>query len=225
VKEFDEALLSGAEPIVVAMDREVDVLFDRNRRQGGAEPEGEVLYRFAACPQVAGEVLAFLADRLKVQLREQGRRHDLVDAVFALGDDDLVRISARVAALARFLESDDGANLLAGYKRAASILKAEEKKGPLPTGAAVKAPGAPAEETALIDALKATEGPLSGALGAEDFAAAMRALAALRAPVDAFFDKVLVNSPVAAERDNRLRLLGEVRDAMGRVADFSQVTG
>jgi len=207
------------------MDREVDVLFDRTRRVRGAEPEGEAQYRFAPYPQVADEVLAFLAERLKVQLREQGQRHDLVDAVFALGDDDLVRITARVGALARFLATDDGANLLAGYKRAASILKAEEKKGALPTGPATKAAGAPREETALIVALKAAEAPVANALSAEDFAGAMRALAALRAPVDAFFDKVLVNSDVATERENRLRLLGQVRDAMGRVADFSQVTG
>jgi len=225
LKEFDEALLDGAPPIVVAMDREVDVLFDRTRRVAGAEPDGEELYRFAPYPQVADEVLAFLAERLKVQLRDQGQRHDLVDAVFALGDDDLVRIAARVGALARFLASDDGANLLAGYKRAASILKAEEKKGKLPTGPAAKAPGAAREELALIDALKSVEVPVANALAAEDFAGAMRALAALRAPVDAFFDKVLVNSEVAAERENRLRLLGQVRDAMGRVADFSQVTG
>jgi len=171
------------------------------------------------------DLLAFFADRLKVQLREEGQRHDLVDAVFALGDDDLVRIVARVQALGAFLATDDGANLLAGYKRAVNILRAEEKKGPLPTGVAAVLAGQPAEEAALIAARDTAEAALSAALAKEDFVAAMQALAALRAPVDAFFDKVLVNSDVEAERENRLRLLIQVRDAMGRVADFSQVTG
>lgn len=171
------------------------------------------------------ELLAFLADRLKVLLRDQGKRHDLVDAVFALGDDDLVRIVRRVEALDAFLTADDGANLLAGYRRAVNILKAEEKKGALPTGAATAQKGAPAEETALVGAVAHAGPTVAAALEAEDFAAAMSALASLRGPVDAFFDKVLVNSEVAAERDNRLRLLGQVRDLMSKVADFSQITG
>jgi glycyl-tRNA synthetase beta chain len=171
------------------------------------------------------ELLAFFADRLKVMLREQGKRHDLVDAVFALGDDDLVRIVARVEALGAFLTTEDGANLLAGYKRATNILKAEEKKGPLPDGSATRLADAPPEELALIDALLKTSPAVSAALEAEDFASAMRALAGLRAPVDAFFDKVLVNADDAAARANRLRLLSEVRGAMGRVADFSQISG
>jgi glycyl-tRNA synthetase beta chain len=171
------------------------------------------------------DLLAFFADRLKVQLREEGQRHDLVDAVFALGDDDLVRIVSRVQALGGFLTTEDGANLLAGYKRAVNILRAEEKKGPLPQGEPADMAGAPPEEAALVQAVSALEPRLATLLQAEDFAGAMRALAGLRAPVDAFFDKVLVNSTVAEERDNRLRLLAKVRDAMGRVADFSQVTG
>ncbi|HEY8571099.1 glycine--tRNA ligase subunit beta [Phenylobacterium sp.] len=174
---------------------------------------------------VSDDLLAFFADRLKVQLREEGQRHDLVDAVFALGDDDLVRIVARVKALGGFLGTDDGKNLLAGYKRAVNILRAEEKKGALPTGEPAEMPGAPAEETALVQAVGRVESAVDQALAQEDFEGAMRELAGLRGPVDAFFDKVLVNSEVAAERDNRLRLLARVRDAMGRVADFSQVTG
>jgi len=174
---------------------------------------------------LTNELLLFFADRLKVSLREQGKRHDLVDAVFALGDDDLVRIVARVEALDGFLRTDDGANLLAGYKRAVNILKAEEKKGALPSGQAQRLANAPAEETALLAALKAAEPKVQAALEAEDFTAAMTALAALRAPVDAFFEKVLVNSTVPEERDNRLKLLGNVRDAMGRVADFSLISG
>lgn len=171
------------------------------------------------------ELKPFFADRLKVLLRDQGRRHDLVDAVFALGDDDLVRIVARVEALDGFLTTEDGANLLAGYKRATNILRPEEKKGPLPQGAAVALAGAPAEEAALIAALAEAGPTVERSLAGEDFAGAMRALAGLRAPVDAFLDKVLVNSDDVAERDNRLRLLIQVRDAMGRVADFSQISG
>ncbi len=171
------------------------------------------------------EVRTFFADRLKVLLRDQGRRHDLVDAVFALGDDDLVRIVARVEALEAFLKTEDGVNLLAGYKRAVNILKAEEKKGALPGAAAQALPGAPEQETALLAALAAAEPKVAAVVAAEDFAGAMQALAALRAPVDAFFDKVLVNDPDPAVRANRLSLLIQVRAAMGRVADFSLIAG
>jgi glycyl-tRNA synthetase beta chain len=169
---------------------------------------------------------AFFADRLTVLLRDQGRRHDLVAAVFALGDDDLVRIVRRVEALSDFLATEDGANLLAGYKRASNILRAEEKKGPLPEGMVETGlPGQPAEETALAFATAAAATEVDAALDREDFAAAMAALARLRAPVDAFFTAVMVNSEVPAERENRLKLLGQVRGVMGRVADFGQVAG
>ncbi|NBB52578.1 glycine--tRNA ligase subunit beta [Rhizobium sp. CRIBSB] len=172
------------------------------------------------------DVLAFFADRLKVLLRDQGKRHDLVDAVFALGDDDLVRIVRRVEALDAFLSTDDGANLLAGYKRASNILKAEEKKGPLPTGMVETGlAGQPEAETALVFAAAAAATAVDTALDTEDFAAAMTALAALRAPVDAFFTGVMVNSDVPAERENRLKLLGQVRTVMGRVADFGMIAG
>lgn len=173
---------------------------------------------------LGGDLLAFFADRLKVALKDQGKRGDLVDAVFALGDDDLVRIVSRVEALTTFLATEDGTNLLQGYKRAANILKAEEKKGPLPTGEPSRV-AEPAEEGALFDALAALDPKLDAALAAEDFTGAMTALAAVRAPVDAFFVGVLVNSDIPAERDNRLRLLQQVQSAMGRVADFSLVTG
>jgi glycyl-tRNA synthetase beta chain len=172
------------------------------------------------------DLLPFFADRLKVLLRDQGKRHDLVDAVFALGDDDLVRIVRRVEALDGFLATDDGANLLAGYKRASNILKAEEKKGAVPTGEVrTGLPGQPEQETALALAAAAAATAVDAALETEDFAAAMTALSRLRAPVDAFFDKVMVNSDVAEERDNRLKLLGQVRSVMGRVADFGMVGG
>lgn len=176
--------------------------------------------------RVASDLLVFFADRLTVLLRDQGQRHDLVAAVFALGDDDLVRIVRRVEALAAFLATDDGANLLAGYKRASNILKAEEKKGPLPEGAvATGLANQPAEETALAFAAAAAASAVDAALETEDFAAAMTALAALRGPVDAFFTGVMVNSDVAEERENRLKLLGQVRGVMGRVADFGQIAG
>ena len=172
------------------------------------------------------DLLAFFADRLKVLLRDQGQRHDLVDAVFALGDDDLVRIVRRVEALSAFLATDDGANLLAGYKRATNILRAEAKKGELPTGMVQTGlPGQPEAETTLAFAVGAARTAVDIALDGEDFAAAMTALARLRAPVDAFFDGVMVNSEVPAERENRLKLLGQVRDVMGRVADFGQIAG
>ena len=171
-------------------------------------------------------ILAFIQDRLTVLLRDRGQRHDLVAAVFALGDDDLVRIVRRVEALAAFLATDDGANLLAGYKRASNILRAEEKKGPLPTGMVQTGlPNQPEAETTLAFAVGAARTAVEAALETEDFAAAMTALARLRAPVDRFFDDVLVNSDILAERENRLKLLGQVRDVMGQVADFGQIAG
>jgi len=183
---------------------------------GSRDPEAEKGIR---------ELLAFFADRLKVTLKDQGKRHDLVDAVFALGDDDLVRIVARVEALDGFLKTDDGKTLMAGYKRASNILKAEEKKGWKAEGDRVLLDDASAPEVQLHDALRMVEPALASALAAEDFTAAMRELAGLRGPVDAFLDGVFVNSEVAAERDNRLKTLAAVRDAMGQVADFSLIGG
>lgn len=174
----------------------------------------------------ASDAVSFFADRLTVLLRDRGQRHDLVAAVFALGDDDLVRIVRRVEALAAFLATDDGANLLAGYKRASNILRAEEKKGSVPTGMVQTGlPNQPEAETTLAFAVGAARTAVEAALETEDFAAAMTALARLRAPVDRFFDDVLVNSDVPAERENRLKLLGQVRDVMGQVADFGQIAG
>lgn len=176
--------------------------------------------------ELAAEVLEFFADRLKVLLREGGRRHDLVDAVFAQGDDDLVRIVTRVEALDSFLGTEDGANLLAGYRRAVNILKAETAKtGERYDGAAINRSGAPNEERALMDALSAIRGEFDARLKAEDFNGAMAQLATLRAPVDRFFDAVLVNDPDPVVRKNRLQLLAEVRAVMNRVADFSLVAG
>jgi glycyl-tRNA synthetase beta chain len=174
-------------------------------------------------------LLDFFADRLKVQQREAGVRHDLIDAVFALGgEDDLVRLLARVKALQAFVTTEDGANLLAGYKRAANILRIEEKKeapAPLSRPSPTSDEGVQAEEAALIAALDSAEPAAASAVAAEDFAGAMSALARLRAPIDAFFDKVTVNDADPAKRAARLALLGRIRDAVHRVADFSKIEG
>ena len=172
-------------------------------------------------------LIAFFADRLKVLLREEGKRHDLVDAVFALGDDDLVRIVRRVEALSAFLATEDGASLLAGYRRAANILRAEAKKTPVEDFALNPQPGAMVEpqEMALQTTLATVQGQVAEALEREDYAHAMRVFSHLRAPVDAFFEHVLVNASDPALRLNRLRLLSGVRDTANRIADFSRVGG
>ena len=200
-------------------------------------------------------MLDFFADRLKVQQREAGVRHDLIDAVFALGgEDDLVRLLARVRALQAFVGTEDGANLHAGYKRAANILRKEDWRGlegeiartgeedPL---AAVDDPDLapviaakmdekhakhlsytpePAEKE-LIDALDSAEPEAARAIAAEDFEAAMQALAGLRSPIDRFFDSVTVNDEDADKRAARLDLLARFRDAVHQVADFSRIEG
>lgn len=173
------------------------------------------------------DLLAFFHDRLKVQLREQGVRHDLVDAVLALGSaSDLVAVVRRVEALGAFIGSEDGKNLLAGYGRAANILKAEEKKsGESFTGVVSASLLALPEEQALVAALAPAKAAAAKAVAAEDFAGAMTALASLRAPVDAFFDKVLVNAPEPEVRLNRLKLLNEIRAACLTVADFGKISG
>jgi glycyl-tRNA synthetase beta chain len=206
-----------------------------------------------------GELLEFFADRLKVQQREAGIRHDLIDAVFSLGgEDDLVRLLARVTSLQAFVETDEGANLLSAYKRAANILKREKwdlprvmagrgEQGIPQTGeedplalveepaiaeavaemalGSTQSPGAPPEEVALVKALDVAEPKAAAAVGAEDFTGAMAALASLRAPIDAFFDKVTVNDPDSSTRRRRLNLLARFRGAVHQVADFSKIDG
>jgi glycyl-tRNA synthetase beta chain len=191
------------------------------------------------------QAFAFIIDRLKVQQKEAGVRHDLIDAVFALGgEDDLVRLLARVKALQAFVATGEGANLLAGYKRAANILKSSPERGggggadggapssgqdnaggdlgPLrPVGAPPRA----GEDLALETALTAAEPLATAAIAAEDFEAAMSALASLRAPIDAFFDGVMVNDPDPTVRAYRLGLLTRFRDAVHKVADFSKIEG
>jgi glycyl-tRNA synthetase beta chain len=167
-------------------------------------------------------VLLLLADRLKVQQREAGVRHDLIDSVFALGsEDDLIRLLARVKALQEFVGTEDGTNLLVAYKRAANILKKEKWEG---TGAS-RGSDLAVEEKALIDALDKAEPKAAAAIGKEDFTGAMAALAFLRKPIDSFFDHVTVNDPDKAKRERRLNLLLRFRDAVNAVADFSRIEG
>jgi glycyl-tRNA synthetase beta chain len=205
---------------------------------------------------IPADLLDFFADRLKVQQREAGIRHDLIDAVFALGgEDDLVRLLSRVKALQAFVTSEDGVNLLAGYKRAANILKKEERAAPSPPlggegrgeGAALEAlsrtssplpplptisPASGGEgyvfepaEAALIAALESAEPRATAAIAAEDFAGAMTALATLRGPIDAFFTDVTVNDVNPEKRLTRLAILEKIRAAVHKVADFSKIEG
>ena len=200
---------------------------------------------------VGADLLDFLADRLKVQQREAGVRHDLIDAVFALGgEDDLVRLLARVHALQAFIETENGTNLLAGYKRAANILKKEDWREPAapekiphtgeedplsqvdnPDLAGIFTDAPPLSytpepaEAALMNALDTAQPKATAAIEAEDFAGAMEALASLRGPIDAFFEEVTVNDEDEAKRHNRLDLLARFRAAVHNVADFSKIEG
>jgi glycyl-tRNA synthetase beta chain len=212
--------LSGAD-IELAVKLEVLV------SEKGRQVTGPVLVQAHSYLHQSRDLLAFFADRLKVQLREQGARHDLVDAVFALdGQDDLLLIVRRVEALAQFLDSDDGQNLLASYKRATNIIRIEEKKdqrdyngAPDPTLYSLP------EERELAQAIGAAKREATAAAAKENFAATMRAVAKLRPKIDAYFDKVTVNVEYAKLRENRLRLLNEIREATRAVADFSKIGG
>ncbi|MBA2635291.1 MAG: glycine--tRNA ligase subunit beta, partial [Sphingomonas sp.] len=238
-RDFTVSPMSGFENLIVLEDR------------------GDIVGRVSSPIEFVAHTRTFVADRLKLQQREAGVRHDLIDAVFGLGgEDDLVRLLARVKALQAFVETAEGTNLLAGYKRVANILKKEDWTAPqvmsspdeqgIPqTGeedplVLVEEPGMAEavaemasgragadlpEERALIAALDEVEREASSAVEAEDFTAAMAALASLRAPIDAFFDKVTVNDPDSAKRDRRLNLLLRFRDAVHRVADFSKIEG
>jgi glycyl-tRNA synthetase beta chain len=199
-------------------------------RVGGYDAMRTMQFSFGdyedATASLAG-ILDFFADRLKVQQREAGVRHDLIDAVFALGgEDDLVRLLARVKALQAFVETGEGANLLAGYRRAANILRAEAKKE---GGAPADFAGFPYDpdpaEAALAEALDAQLPLAEQAIAAEDFAAAMTALSVLRPAIDCFFDDVTVNADDPERRTARLALLAKLVAAMHKVADFSKIEG
>jgi glycyl-tRNA synthetase beta chain len=181
--------------------------------------------RYGQGQNPSDDLLSFFADRLKVHLKEQGIRHDCIDAVFSLGgEDDLVRLLARVSALSEFLATDDGDNLLIAYRRAANILKIEEKKDcrsyDTLTDLGLFASD---EEKILFTGLEACSNLISDAVVVENFSVAMQALAKLRGPVDAFFDKVIVNDDNKIIRENRLKLLSLIRSALDGVADFSKV--
>ena len=211
----------SATDIELAVKLEV-LVSEKNKRL-----TGPVLVQAHSYLNQTRDLLSFFADRLKVQLREQGARHDLVDAVFALeGQDDLLMIVRRVEALGKFLDTDDGKNLLAGVKRASNILRIEEKKDNKSYSGAPDAKRlAEPEEKALAEAINTAKKEASAAVAKEDFAGAMSAMAKLRPRVDAFFDKVTVNVDDKALRENRLKLLNEIREATRAVADFSKIEG
>lgn len=202
----------------LSLSRKIARSIDLFTQQGTLEPEST---------EIADDLLSFFADRLKVHLRDEGKRHDLIDAVFALpGQDDIALIVKRVEALTDFLDTDDGTNLLAGVKRATSILTIEEKKDERDYDGEPEGPlfSEPAER-ALAAAIAKVKFDTEAAINVENFEGAMRALAELRAPVDKFFDDVTVNAPDPALRENRLKLLSEIRAATYAVADFSKIAG
>ncbi|RWX63360.1 glycine--tRNA ligase subunit beta, partial [Mesorhizobium sp. M4B.F.Ca.ET.089.01.1.1] len=180
---------------------------------------------FAGGASQQSDLLAFFHDRLKVYLRDQGARHDLIDAVITPQSDDLLQIVRRVEALGSFLDSDDGRNLLAGTKRAANILAAEEKKKTLVAETVEPALFREDAEKSLFAAVNQAEKEAGQAIQNEDFSAAMLALSVLREPVDSFFERVLVNDEDQAVRANRLALLARIRAATDQVADFSKIAG
>ncbi len=193
----------------------------------GSESRSVIQQKIQMQKMVAAELMDFFAERLKIQLRGQGARHDLVDAVFALGDqDDLVLIVRRVEALGRFLETDDGRNLLAGYKRATSIIRIEEKRdGRSYTGAPnLKLLRDPLEKH-LWNTIQSTVADANHHVSREDFESAMETLSTLRTAVDGFFEKVTVNVEDRELRENRLKLLNQIREATHAVADFSKIEG
>jgi glycyl-tRNA synthetase beta chain len=206
----------------------IRLIVENNLRLGLNEVFAEALeaYKFPF-GSVRQDLLDFFADRLKVHLKDQGVRHDLVAAVFSLGsEDDLVRLLARVAALSDFVNSEDGVNLLAAYRRAVNIVRIEEKKdgasilGDVEDGKLVQD-----EERDLVSTLKGVRTDVRIALESEDFTAAMAALSRLRQPVDAFFDKVTVNADDPVLRMNRLRLLSEIGRVMELIANFAVIEG
>ena len=190
-----------------------------------AELLGVEVRELSGARDIALDLLAFFHDRLKVYLRDKGARHDLIDAVVTADADDLLTIVRRVEALGSFLDSEDGKNLLAGTKRAANILAAEEKKGTRVAAAVEPESLREDAEKKLFAAVNQAEKEAGEAIEKEDFSAAMRALSVLREPVDSFFEAVLVNDPDENVRANRLALLQRIRAATDRVADFSRIGG
>jgi glycyl-tRNA synthetase beta chain len=225
----NEVAFQLAASLQPASDRIDDDIFNGLKSKGGTVarsaflgPDGKKLY-----PIYVQEVVFFILDRLRVTLRDEGFSPDILEAAFAIQDDDINRIVARVTALSTFLKTEDGKNLGAGYKRASNILKAEDKKGALPDRFTIDAKELERnEEMALNDALAHVQVQLPDLLEAEDFDGAMTLLSKLRAPVDAFFEAdFMVNDPDPAKRLNRLALLAALRDATLQVADFEKIAG
>lgn len=224
-RSFERALSSTAEFSRSLSEQEVVRLIEQAKSKSTGEASEEWHKGAESFPKL---VMTFIADRLKVALREKGTRHDLIDAVFSLGnEDDLVRLVARVEALQAFLKTEDGVTLLAGYKRAANILKIEEKKDGVTYSKRPEPPNPddPEEQKAFWNALNSADREIANELGKEDFVSAMRVMAGLRAPVDAFFDAVKVNVDDQDVRKNRLELLGLFRSTLHQVADFSKIEG
>ncbi|WP_026941558.1 glycine--tRNA ligase subunit beta [Hellea balneolensis] len=190
---------------------------------GGPENEKEGFFKSAIVPEYVDSLLTFILDRLKVYLRDKGVRHDIIESVLGSGEDDLVAIVNRVTALQSFLGTSEGENLLAGYKRAANILKAEAKKGDLPSGDIDTL--SQTEALALQQSLSKAKPAIETALAEESYSTAMTALSELRGPIDAFFDNVMVVAEDKIERENNLRLLGLIRDTARQIADFDRING
>jgi len=212
----NEFFLSGALTVETAIWR---------LEPGGSASGMELVEQFPSPAALGRDLLSFFHDRLKVYLRDKGARHDLIDSVITPEADDLLLVVSRVAALGIFLDGEDGRNLLAGTKRAANILAAEEKKGTRVGDAVDPALLREPTEKALFHAVNQAESEAAQAIALQDFSGAMRALSALREPVDSFFEAVLVNDPDEAVRANRLALLARIRAATGQVADFSKIAG
>src|SRR4051812_15504340 len=217
----------GVIRLVIENQRKINLVSVFDGHAQAFKPNGAIETKWADrnVRTTSVDLLSFLADRLKVQLREQGARHDLVDAVFALeGQDDLLMVVRRVEALGQFLDTDDGRNLLAGTKRAANILRIEEKKdGKTYDAAPDVSLYSLAEEKTLAKAIDQVRAEAASAVAKEEFGSAMSALAKLRPAVDAFFDKVKVNDDDLKVRENRLKLLNQIREATRTVADFSKI--
>jgi glycyl-tRNA synthetase beta chain len=190
------------------------------------EMAGQAFHHRGVHPVPAREVLDFLAERLRIQLRAEGRRYDVLAAVFAAGaDDNIPRLLSRTDAVTSLLASDHGANLLTAYRRAANILRIEARKDGPHDGLATDTQMKTAEEHDLHRAAADADAYITGLLRDDDYETALGVLAKLRSPLDAFFDKVTVNAPEPDLRLNRLRLLHKVRSTMDRIADFSKIEG
>jgi len=236
IKLFDAALAQLAETSIEKRLTEFEAAQDKldTGDVDGEQDEDNALAAYEAelrretierAAPLKADLLAFFHDRLKVYLRELGARHDLIDAVISPDADDLLTVTRRVEALGHFLDSEEGKNLLAGTKRGANILAAEEKKGTVVAAAIDEKLFREPAESALFASVNQAVDNAGKEIHREDFAAAMRALSVLREPVDTFFEKVLVNDEDASVRANRLALLARIRAATDQVADFSKIAG